>query len=60
MRLDWAVTTDHLVPRAQAARVLRAGISILLCMGLFSRFCVWALKCPGKAGSERDHERPAS
>jgi hypothetical protein len=26
-------------------------------MGLFSRFCVWALKCPGKAGSEQDHER---
>jgi hypothetical protein len=26
-------------------------------MGLFSRFCVWALKCPGKAGSEQDPER---
>jgi hypothetical protein len=26
-------------------------------MGLFSRFCVWALKCPGKAGSEQDHAR---
>ena len=25
MRLGWAVTTDHLVPRTQAAEVLRAG-----------------------------------
>ena len=41
MRSGWAVTTDHLVPRTQAAR---AG-PILLCMGLFSRFCVWALRC---------------
>jgi hypothetical protein len=37
-----------LVPRTQAARVLRAG-PILLCMGLFSRFCVWALRAAEEA-----------
>jgi hypothetical protein len=46
MRLGWAVTTDHFVPvpGRDAARVLRAELS-LLCMGLFSRFFVGALRC---------------
>jgi hypothetical protein len=42
------VTTDHLVPRTQAAKVLRAK-PILLCMGLFSRFCVRAYGVPPKS-----------
>ncbi len=43
------MTTDHLVPRTQAACVLRAGPHFLLCMGLFSRFCIWALRRAAEA-----------
>src|SRR3982074_854553 len=47
MRLGWAVTTDHFPPRAPDARQhegCEPGPN-LLCMGLFSRFCVRALRC---------------
>jgi hypothetical protein len=39
------------MPDEQAARVLRAGGLFYLCMGLFSRFCAWALR-------GADHTRP--
>ena len=39
MRSGWTVTTDHLIARTQAVRVMRAR-PFLLCMGLFSIFCV--------------------
>src|SRR5882672_1759156 len=44
MRLGWAVTTDHFSSRAPNAtqhECCEPG-PILLCMGLFSRFCVRA------------------
>ena len=41
----------NLRSRTQAARVLRAG-PILLCMGLFSRFYVWALRCTAPSASK--------
>ena len=47
--LGWGLTTDYFssrVPERSAARVLQAG-PILLCMGLFSRFCVQALRVHG-------------
>ena len=47
--LGWGLTTDYFSSRAperSAARVLQAG-PILLCMGLFSRFCVQALRVHG-------------
>src|SRR3981081_1987720 len=42
MRLGWAVTTDHFscrAPNATQHECCELG-PILLCMGLFSRFCV--------------------
>jgi hypothetical protein len=41
--LGWAVTTDHLVPGRKQRQ--REPGPILLCMGLFSFFCVWPLRC---------------
>src|SRR3981081_1175047 len=46
MRIGWAVTTDHFSSRAPDAtqhECCEPGPN-LLCMGLFSRFCVRALR----------------
>src|SRR5437879_3444397 len=42
MRLGWAVMTDHFSSRAPDTAP--RGRAILLCMGLFSRFCIQALQ----------------
>src|SRR5207248_1103378 len=44
MRSGWAVTTDHFssLPRTQRSTSAARRHPILLCMGLFSRFCVRA------------------
>ena len=47
MRSGWAVTTDHLVPRTQAAKVLRAGAHSTL------HGVVFAILCPGPAVHRR-------
>src|SRR3979490_116405 len=54
MRLGWAVTTDHFSSRAPNAtqhECCKPG-PILLCMGLFSRFCVRALRCTAHSVSK--------
>src|SRR5882724_8667167 len=62
MRLGWAVTTDHFSSRAPNAtqhECCEPG-PILLCMGLFSRFCVRAPRCTAKRvedARERAYER---
>src|SRR5882762_8439358 len=54
MRLGWAVTTDHFSSRAPDAtqhECCEPGPN-LLCMGLFSRFCVRALRCTAHSTSK--------
>src|SRR3979490_2601222 len=54
MRSGWAVTTDHFSSRAPNAtqhECCELG-PILLCMGLFSRFCVRALRCTAHSASK--------
>jgi hypothetical protein len=48
------VTTNHflLVPRTQRSTSAAGSGPILLCMGLFSRFCVQALRCTAHSVSK--------
>src|SRR5215207_2368474 len=46
MRLGWAVTTDHLVPRTQAVRMLRAGIHSTLHGVVFAILCLGPVVWP--------------
>ena len=51
MRSCWAVTTGHfaLVPPEQRSTGAANRGRFLLCMGLFSRFCVRALRCTAQS-----------